>query len=149
MNDPALTRRLPTEIEAREASRAAAGLAAALTPDGRPLLVEEDEDRTAIYLSHDLAQLLAEVLMQVGRGEMVTVATYGAELTTYEAANLLDVSHAFLIRMLDERELPAHSVGSRRRVRTSDVLAFRAQRDAERREALRELQRLGEEFDES
>lgn len=61
---------------------------------------------------------------------------------------MLNVSRPFLVSMLTKGEIPFHKVGSHRRVRACDVLDFRAQRDTERNEALKELQRLGQEFDE-
>lgn len=148
MSEQALTQRPPTEIEVRQASEAARALATALTPDGLPFSVHKDGDSTEIDLSQALGQLVLDVLTHVARGEMVTFVPYGAELTTKEAADLLNVSRPFLVKMLEEKRLPHHRVGSHRRIRACDVLAFRAQRDAERSAALRDLQRLGQEFDE-
>ncbi len=147
MSDQALTQRPPTETEVRQASEAARVLATALTPEGLPFLVRKNGDCTEIDLSQALGQLVLDVLTQVARGEMVTFVPYGAELTTKEAADLLNVSRPFLVRMLEEKQIPFHKVGSHRRIRASDVLAFRATRDAARSDALHDLQRLGQEFD--
>lgn len=147
MNEQALSERQPTETEIRQASEAARTLATALTPKGLPFLVSKDGDQTKVELSPALGQLVLDVLTHVARGEMITFVPYGAELTTKEAADLLNVSRPFLISMLNEGKIPFHKVGSHRRIRASDVLKFRAERDAERSEALRELQRLGQEFD--
>lgn len=148
MSEQALTQRPPTEIEVRQASEAARVLATALTPDGLPFSVRRDGDSTQVDLSQALGQLVLDVLTHVARGEMVTFVPYGAELTTKEAADLLNVSRPFLVKMLEEKKLLHHRVGSHRRIRACDVLAFRAQRDAERSDAMRDLQRLGQEFDE-
>jgi len=78
---------------------------------------------------------------------MVTFVPYGAELTTKEAADLLNVSRPFLVSLLEEGKIAFHKVGSHRRVRACDLLAFRNARDADRATALDELQRLGQEFD--
>ena len=147
MSDEALTQRPPTETEVRQASEAARVLATALTPEGLPFLVRKNGDCTEIDLSQALGQLVLDVLTHVARGEMVTFVPYGAELTTKEAADLLNVSRPFLVRMLEEKQIPFHKVGSHRRIRASDVLAFRAARDRARSDALRDLQRLGQEFD--
>jgi excisionase family DNA binding protein len=58
------------------------------------------------------------------------------------------VSRPFLISLLETGKIGFHKVGSHRRIRACDLLEFRAQRDAERSAALKELQRLGQEFDE-
>lgn len=147
MRDPALSERPPTDREIRQASEAARLLATALTPEGLPVSVNRDGHIAQVELPPALAQLVLDVLTHVGRGEMVTFVPYAAELTTKEAADLLNVSRPFLIAMLDRGEIPFHKVGSHRRIRAADLLAYRAARDAARAEALRELQRLGQEFD--
>lgn len=147
MSDQELSQRPPTETEVRQASEAARALAKALTPKGLPFSVQRNGNRTEVDLSPALGQLVLDVLTHVARGEMVTFVPYGAELTTKEAADLLNVSRPFLVSMLSDGKIPFHKVGSHRRVRASDVLAFRAQRDAERSGALADLQRLGQEFD--
>lgn len=147
MSEQALSQRPPTEDEVRQASAAARALATALTPDGLPLSVNRNGDHTEVELAPALGQLLLDVLTHVARGEMVMFVPYGAELTTKEAADLLNVSRPFLVGMLQKGEIPFHKVGAHRRVRASDLLAFRERRDAERASALRELQRLGQEFD--
>lgn len=63
-----------------------------------------------------------------------------------EAARLLNVSRAYLLGLLDAGELPADGDGNTRRVQRDALLAFKATRDAERREGLQELTRLTEEF---
>jgi excisionase family DNA binding protein len=57
------------------------------------------------------------------------------------------VSRPFLVSMLEAGKIAFYKVGSHRRVRACDLLAFRNARDAERAAALDELQRLGQEFD--
>lgn len=147
MGESALSERPPTEREMREASEAARLLATALTPEGLPFSVSRNGDVAELALSPALGQLVLDVLTHVARGEMVTVVPYAAELTTKEAADLLNVSRPFLITMLEQGKIPFHKVGAHRRVRACDLLAFRQARDAERAEALHRLQRLGQEFD--
>lgn len=147
MSEQALTQRPPTEIEVRQASEAARVLATALTSKGLPVSVRKDGDDTQIDLSQALGQLVLDVLTHVARGEMVTFVPYGAALTTKEAADLLNVSRPFLVKLLEEDRIPHHKVGAHRRVKASDLLTFRAARDNQRSDAMRDLQRLGQEFD--
>lgn len=147
MTDQALSERPPTEEEVKEASAAARAVASALTSKGLPFSVSHDGDQTKVELSASLGQLLLDLLTHVARGEMVTFVPYGAELSTKQAADILNVSRPFLVKLLETKTIPYHKVGSHRRISAEDVLKYKANRDAERGKGLEELQRLGQEFD--
>lgn len=147
MSEAALTERPPNETEVREATDAVRALAGALTLEGLPFAVKQNDSHIDVELSPPIGQLLLDVLTHIARGEMVTVVPYGTELTTKQAADLLNVSRPFLINLLDTGVIPFHRVGSHRRVKSQDLLAYKAQRDEERSKALDELHSLGQEDD--
>jgi excisionase family DNA binding protein len=86
---------------------------------------------------------VAEVLAQ---GDSITVVPVGREVTTQQAADILNVSRQYLVRLLDEGRIAFRKTGKHRRVRIEDVLAFKEQRDSQRRAGLRELSQLTQEF---
>ena len=143
----ALSERPPTQEEVRQASEVVRALAPALTQEGLPVAVPHDGDQLTVALSPALGQLVLDVLTHVAKGEMVTVVPYGAELSTKEAADLLNVSRPFLIKLLEQGEIGFHRVGSHRRIQAEELLRYKKTRDRQRREAMKELQRLGQEFD--
>jgi excisionase family DNA binding protein len=63
-----------------------------------------------------------------------------------EAADILHVSRPFLVKLLEEGQIPYFRTGTHRRIHFQDVMAYKVRRDAERREALDELTRLGQEM---
>ena len=87
-------------------------------------------------LVHDLA-----------RGRAVTILPIEAELTTQQAADLLNVSRPFLIKRLESGDIPFHAVGTHRRIYLRDLLDYRKQRSEKRREyfkrASKEAQEMG------
>ena len=144
----ALSERLPTPDEKQKASEAISAMAKALTVEGGlPLTMKEDDGEVRIELPPAIGQLLLDLLAHIARGEMVTFVPYGAYLTTQKAADLLNVSRPFLTKLLESGEIPFHRVGSHRRVLADELLAYKERRDNVRATALRDLQRLGQEFD--
>lgn len=86
---------------------------------------------------------VAEVL---ARGDSITIVPVGKELTTQQAADLINVSRQYLVRLLDEGRIVYTKTGKHRRLLIEDVLAFKAQRDAKRENQLHDLSNLTEEF---
>jgi excisionase family DNA binding protein len=90
--------------------------------------------------------LLERIVEVLSRGDAITVVPVGKELTTQQAADILNVSRQYLVRLLDERRIPFSKTGAHRRVRVVDVLKFKEKRDQERRRALDELTQMSEEL---
>src|SRR5205814_3872690 len=97
-------------------------------PKGETLTVPE----SVFYVLERVARVLA-------RGDAITVVPVGKELTTQQAADLLNVSRQYLVRLLDEGRIPYTKTGKHRRLRIEDVVAFKRERDTDQRAALRDL----------
>jgi excisionase family DNA binding protein len=97
------------------------------------------DDGTDLQLPKAVTPLLIKILTEMGQGNAVTLIPLHAELTTQEAANLLNISRPYLNKLLDRGDIPHHKVGTHRRVRFEDLEKFRRHREVERRKALEEL----------
>ena len=79
--------------------------------------------------------------------ETVALRSFGSELSTQQAADLLNVSHPFLLKLLQDKKIPHQKVGTCRRIRAEDLFAYKKRRDAKREDALTRLARLGQRID--
>jgi excisionase family DNA binding protein len=92
-------------------------------------------------------EALRLIVDAMSKGQTVVLAPQEEELTSQQAADLLRVSRPHLVKLLEAGEIPFHRVGTHRRIRLEDVLAYRRKRSEDRREKLDELTRLSENFD--
>ncbi|HUA86547.1 MAG TPA: helix-turn-helix domain-containing protein [Bryobacteraceae bacterium] len=94
-----------------------------------------------MVLPDSLHAFLVALISLLSEGKSVYLVQNQAKLTTVEAAAMLGVSRQFLINLLKKEEIPYHKVGTHRRIYARDLLRYKHQRDARRKEALRELSR--------
>ena len=83
--------------------------------------------------------LLVDVLEAMAAGRGVTLVPHNAELTTAQAAEVLNVSRPFVIKLLEQEKIPHRKVGRHRRVLLEDVMTYKAAIDAEREAVLDRL----------
>lgn len=141
---------LPAEREVQAASRSQRALAALLSTrlETQRIQIFDDKDQAhQVELPTSALRILLEVLAELAAGNAVEVVPVHAELTTQEAANLLNVSRPHLVKLLEGGTLPFHRAGKHRRVHLADVMAFKERRDQTSHEAMAALARPSQEFD--
>ena len=102
-----------------------------IEPEGAP-------DET-VSIPASAFHLLNDMLMQMSKGNAVTLIPVHAELTTQQAAEILNVSRPFLIEQLEKNHIPFRKVGTHRRILFKDLMEYKESMDRNRLNALSEL----------
>jgi excisionase family DNA binding protein len=141
MTHPAFAATLPSEAEAGLAKETSRFLASRLKK-GVPMqlrILDDDSAQATVQLPTPAAALLLRVLEEMARGNAVTIIPVHAELTTQEAADMLNISRPSLIQLLEESKIEYRRVGTHRRVRFEALMQYKRRADEARRAALNEL----------
>jgi len=142
-------RQLPPSAQEAAVARASGQLLSRYARDKTPLKlrVTDVEQTEPIELPAGAVALLMDILEAMAAGQGVTIMPENAELTTVQAAEVLNVSRPFLIKLLDEQKIPHRKVGKHRRIRMEDMMAYKASIDAERESVLDQLAAEAQEQD--
>lgn len=133
---------LPDSHESELAQRSQRELAAYLSTKlqtQRISIVGEDDKTHIIELPTSAMTMLVEVLGELAAGNAVQIVPVHAELTTQEAANILNVSRPHMVKILEEGKLPFHKIGRHRRVLFADLMEYKKRRENESLNAMQAL----------
>jgi len=104
-------------------------------------------ERAAVSLPEGTLELIASVLHEMSHGRSVRILSTEAEVTTQEAADILNVSRPYVVKLLQQNLIPYRSVGTRRRILLNDLLSYKEKDSVSRLAAVDEMvaesQRLG------
>jgi excisionase family DNA binding protein len=140
----------PGEVDTEIAERAARRIRDYLESHPDDDLIEalgEVGDADALVIPRPTAILFAQILDALADGKGVQIVPKQMELTTQQAANLLNVSRPYLITLLESRQIPFRRVGRHRRITVEAIMEYKRRDDAGRRSAADDLTSLSEELD--
>jgi len=137
---PTTASMLPSETEAAFAKETSRVLSARLRGDDLlRLRIVDGSSREIVKLPAAAVRLLVRILEEMARGNTVALTPVHAEITTQQAADMLNISRPSLIQLLDEGKIGYRRVGTHRRVRFDALMKYKRQTEAARRAALTEL----------
>ena len=141
MAQPLFEMQPPSDQEAEVARESSRVLSTVPTKKSKiiELSIKSDQETKFVKIPLSAFKLLINILTEMSEGNAITLIPTHAEITTQQAADLLNVSRPFLIRLLDQKILPFRKVGTRRRILISDLIKYKNQIDADRRRVLDEL----------
>lgn len=141
MNTKAKTE-LPTDAEvtmAKESSRLLSLYLSTKEESQSIRVIDQAGEHEAVRVPTAAFRLLIDILSEMAQGNAVSMIPVHAELTTQEAADMLNVSRPYLVKLLDSDVIPFHKVGSHRRVYFRDLAEYKTRVDGERNSALEAL----------
>jgi excisionase family DNA binding protein len=132
----------PSEADtllARESSRRLATRKLGRRSSIRIQVLDAGGEAETVDVPASALRLFLQLLAEMSQGNAVTLIPTHAELTTQQAADLLNVSRPFLVKLLDNASIPSRTVGKFRRVRFDDLMAYKGKDDAARAKVLDQL----------
>ncbi len=139
---------LPTPEEVQQARDSSRVLSKYADAQRVHLTLRGDNSHTdEMILPGHVVHILLNVLSEMAQGNAVSLIPYHQEIGTQEAADLLNVSRPHLVKLLEDGAIDFHKVGTHRRVRLTDVLAYKETIAIKRRQALDELGALSQQKD--
>jgi excisionase family DNA binding protein len=90
----------------------------------------------AIDIPTPVFNLMHQIVYELLQGNSITIVPIHKELTTQEAADILNVSRQYLVELLDTQVIPHTKVGTHRRIRFSDLMNYKNDRDAKRQQGI-------------
>ena len=112
-----------------------------------PKYLLTDNRGTTIEISESTFKIVVEALRAMAEGNAVMLSPVEIEVTTQQAAELLNVSRPYLVSLLESGEIPFNTVGRYRRIKHQDILDYQARRNNRRKAAMDELVVQAQELD--
>jgi len=137
----AFDERLPTELESTNAETLRQIVASQFNENGETVIhVSDDKGKPQpVTLTPALAQSFLDVLRLVSSGRGFQLIPLESMLTTQQAADILNVSRPYLIKLLERNDIEYSHVGRHRRVKACDLLTYKDRRDSERAKLLSDI----------
>ena len=111
-----------------------------------PMAIGAAGAANALTLPPHMAEVIRQVLVNLAAGRDVAVSERREEVTPNEAAEFLNVSRPYIVKLLDEGVLPFREVGTHKRIPYADLAAYKHEQRARSRAAMTELVRLSQEM---
>jgi excisionase family DNA binding protein len=136
----------PTSPEESELARTSSRLLAACIGHGKTARLRVIDGDGVIEVPVAALRMLVDILTNMAAGNAMSLVPIHAELTTQQTADFLNVSRPYVVGLLERGELAHHKVGTHRRVRFSDLMAYKQAQLAKSKARLGELAKLDQEL---
>lgn len=113
----------------------------------KPVHIEVRDEKKHLTIPTAAFNFLSKILNLMARGKAISIIPSDAEVTTQQAADILNVSRPHVVKLLEDEVIPYHKVGSHRRIKLEDLEHYRKKKADERKEHLSELAEQAQKLD--
>ncbi len=121
---------IPTQEDAALAVASSRSLSGSIGKS-KSTSIRLDNSNEVLEVPATALRILVDILDTMAKGEAVSIIPVHKELTTQEAATILNVSRPYLVKLIESGEMPFHKVGTRRRILFKDLMDYKQKRDKE------------------
>lgn len=136
--------------EDQEAAKTVSSFLSDHLKDQTEILIRVRKSRKEVtqraVITPKVAQLIVQALEKVVPECAVQPVSDSDELSTQQAAEILNVSRPFVVKLIKEKKLPARKVGTHRRIRRSDLMDYMLREERAREKVLRDLTKQAQEL---
>lgn len=112
----------------------------------KPVHIELRDENKQLTIPPAAFEFLSKILDLMAKGKAISVIPSDAEVTTQQAAEILNVSRPHVVKLLEDGVIPFHKVGSHRRIKLTDIEQFRENKADKRKKHLSELTEQAQEL---
>lgn len=105
----------------------------------KPVHIEISDENKHLTIPTAAFDFLSKIMDLMAKGKAISIISSDGEVTTQQAAEILNVSRPHVVKLLENGVIPYHKVGSHRRIKLKDVEQFRKNKADERDKHLSEL----------
>jgi excisionase family DNA binding protein len=108
--------------------------------------IKIEESKETVELPKAALEMLTAILSHMSEGKAISIVPSEVEITTQQAAEILNVSRPFIVKLLENGNIPFKKVGSHRRLKLKDLEAYREKERAKQQAAIQDLADITQEL---
>lgn len=106
---------------------------------GKYVELRIEDSSEAVKIPLKAFTLLKSILSNMSEGKSIALILADSEISTQEAADILNVSRPHVVKLLESGKIPFKKVGTHRRIQLDELLQYENKLSQKRRENLDEL----------
>lgn len=109
-------------------------------------VLQDRKSGQTFEIDETVYELIRRLLIGLAQNKPVSVIPHDREFTTFEAADFLNVSRGYVLKLIKEGRLAHRMIGTHKRIRLEDLLALKDAMQVESDRAMEELARINQEL---